>query len=50
MLDEALKAARDGVAQSDADLFEELRIHYSLDHYHRGSEMLIRFMYALPAK
>jgi acetylornithine deacetylase/succinyl-diaminopimelate desuccinylase-like protein len=26
MLDQALKAARDGVAQSDADLFEELRI------------------------
>lgn len=22
--------------------------HYSLDHYHRGIEMLIRFMYALP--
>jgi len=24
--------------------------HYSLDHYHRGIEMLIRFMYALPTK
>jgi acetylornithine deacetylase/succinyl-diaminopimelate desuccinylase-like protein len=24
--------------------------HYSLDHYHRGIEMLIRFMYALPAR
>jgi acetylornithine deacetylase/succinyl-diaminopimelate desuccinylase-like protein len=23
---------------------------YSLDHYHRGIEMLIRFMYALPAR
>jgi acetylornithine deacetylase/succinyl-diaminopimelate desuccinylase-like protein len=24
--------------------------HYSLDHYHRGIEMLIRFMYALPTQ
>lgn len=24
--------------------------HYNLDHYHRGIEMLIRFIYALPAR
>jgi acetylornithine deacetylase/succinyl-diaminopimelate desuccinylase-like protein len=23
--------------------------HYNLDHYHRGIEMLIRFMYGLPS-
>ncbi len=48
-LQEALKAPMIGSGLPEADSAPHSpNERYSLDHYHRGIEMLIRFMYALP--
>jgi len=50
-LQEALKApmVSSGLPEADSAPHSPNE-HYNLDHYHRGIEMLIRFMYALPRK
>jgi len=50
-LQEALKApmVSSGLPEADSAPHSPNE-HYNLDHYHRGIEMLIRFMYALPKK
>ena len=48
-LQEALKAPMIGSGLPEADSAPHSpNEHYNLDHYHRGIEMLIRFIYGLP--
>jgi amidohydrolase len=50
-LQEALKAPMIGSGLPEADsAAHSPNERYSLDHYHRGIEMLIRFIYALPSQ
>jgi succinyl-diaminopimelate desuccinylase len=50
-LQEALKAPMIGSGLPEADSAPHSpNERYSLDHYHRGIEMLIRFIYALPSQ
>lgn len=50
-LQEALKApmVSSGLPEADSAPHSPNE-HYNLDHYHRGIQMLIRFMYALPTE